>query len=287
MARRYTREEFRERLNKVIESGHPFVIGSAGTGISARFEEEGGADAIGIYNSGRFRMDGLNSTCGQMFFSSANEEILKLAKRVMPVIKDVPVIAGIAGNDPSIEKTTFFEILKFYGFSAVMNFPTCGDFLGFMGDGPEALNEYGIGYQQEVEALSLAKSMGLFTLGYAFTEEEARMLGNAGIDVVICHMGLTVGGIGGPEQNDNRHSLDESVKLIKQFTAAAREKYPDTVIMSHGGPISSPEDTKYVYERTESVGFLGASSIERIPVEKPIMNCVRSFKEIDIRGGKK
>ena len=113
------------------------------------------------------------------------------------------------------------------------------------------------------------------------------MLGNAGIDVVICHMGLTVGGIGGPEQNDNRHSLDESVKLIKQFTAAAREKYPDTVIMSHGGPISSPEDTKYVYERTESVGFLGASSIERIPVEKPIMNCVRSFKEIDIRGGKK
>ena len=146
MARRYTREEFRERLNKVIESGHPFVIGSAGTGISARFEEEGGADAIGIYNSGRFRMDGLNSTCGQMFFSSANEEILKLAKRVMPVIKDVPVIAGIAGNDPSIEKTTFFEILKFYGFSAVMNFPTCGDFLGFMGDGPEALNEYGIGY---------------------------------------------------------------------------------------------------------------------------------------------
>lgn len=282
MAKRYTREEVQERIHQVVAQKKPVVISSAGTGISAKFAEIGGVDMIGIYNSGRFRMDSHNSTCGQMFFSSANEEILTLAKRIMPVIKDVPVIAGIAGNDPSIDKRVFFKTLKFLGFSAVMNFPTCGDFLGFMGNPPEELNDFGIGYRQEVEALQLAKEMGLYTLGYAFTKEQAAMLGDAGIDVVICHMGLTHGGIGGPTATDVTWSLEEAVQMIREFTKEARRTHPETIIMSHGGPISSPEDTKYVYEHTESVGFLGASSIERIPVEQPIVDAVKSFKEIEI-----
>lgn len=282
MAKQYTREEVRKRIEDIIANNHPVVISSAGTGISAKFAEIGGVDMIGIYNSGRFRMDSHNSTCGQMFFSSANEEILKLAKRIMPVIKDVPVIAGIAGNDPSIDKRVFFNTLKFLGFSAVMNFPTCGDFLGFMGNPPEELSDFGFGYRQEVEALQLAKEMGLFTLGYAFKEEQAAMLGDAGIDVVICHMGLTHGGINGPTATDVTWSLDDAVEMINKFTVAARRTHPETIIMSHGGPISSPEDTKYVYERTESVGFLGASSIERIPIEQPIVDAVRKFKNIEI-----
>lgn len=283
MAKQYTREQIRQRIEDVAAGRRPVVISSAGTGISAKFAEIGGVDMIGIYNSGRFRMDSHNSTCGQMFFSSANEEIMILAKRIMPVIQNVPVIAGIAGNDPSIDKRVFFKTLQFLGFSAVMNFPTCGDFLGFMGNPPDELNDFGIGYRQEVEALQLAKEMGMFTLGYAFTREQAGMLGDAGIDVVICHMGLTQGGIGGPQASETAWSLDEAVENIKEFTAAAKRTNGDTIIMSHGGPISSPEDTKYVYEHTESVGFLGASSIERIPVEQPIVDAVRSFKEIDIQ----
>ena len=266
-----------------LEDRHPIVISGAGTGITAKFAEKGGVDMIGIYNSGRFRMDGHNSGCGQMYFSSANEEILHLAKRIMPVIREVPVIAGIAGNDPSVDMETYFRILQFYGFSAVMNFPTCGDFLGYLQTTNEELNEYGIGYQQEVEALALAKSMGMFTLGYAFTLQQAESLGKAGIDVLICHLGLTQGGVGGPTAGEASVELEEAAKMVAEYEKAAKAWNPDILLMAHGGPISSPEDTRYIYAHTNSIGFLGASSIERIPVEEPILETVRQFKSIIMR----
>ena len=283
MAKRYTREEIRQRIDQQLALHRPIVISGAGTGITAKFAEKGGVDMIGIYNSGRFRMDGHNSGCGQMYFSSANQEILELAKRIIPVIKDVPVIAGIAGNDPSIDMEVYFKMLKFYGFSAVMNFPTCGDFLGYLGTTREELDEYGIGYQQEVEALQLAKEMGLYTLGYAFTLDEAEKLGKAGIDILICHLGLTQGGVGGPVAGTLSVGLEESVKLIEEFEHAAKEYNPEMLLMAHGGPISTPEDTEYIYAHTNSIGFLGASSIERIPVEQPILDTVKQFKSIIMR----
>ncbi|POP31941.1 phosphoenolpyruvate hydrolase family protein [Lactonifactor longoviformis] len=280
MAKRYTRQEIHLRIGAQLRQQHPIVISGAGTGISAKFAEKGGADMIGIYNSGRFRMDGHNSGCGQMYFSSANEEILKLAKRIMPVIHEVPVIAGIAGNDPSIDMEIYFRTLQFYGFSAVMNFPTCGDFLGFLQTTTEEMDEYGIGFQQEADALALAREMGMFTLGYAFTLEQAEKLGKAGIDVLICHLGLTQGGIGGPAAGECSVSLESAAKTVTEFEAAAKKYNKDILLMAHGGPISSPEDTKYIYAHTNSIGFLGASSIERIPVEQPILEAVKQFKDI-------
>lgn len=282
MARRYTREQVLKRIEEQRKQHHPIVISGAGTGISAKFAERGGVDMIGIYNSGRFRMDGHNSGCGQMYFSSANEEILALAKRIMPVIKEVPVIAGIAGNDPSVDMETYFRILQFYGFSAVMNFPTCGDFLGFLQTTMEEMDEYGIGFKQEAESLALAREMGMFTLGYAFTLEQAEMLGRAGIDILICHLGLTQGGVGGPTAGDRSVDLAEAARVVGEFEAAARKYKPDILLMAHGGPISTPEDTRYIYAHTNSIGFLGASSIERIPVEQPILEAVRQFKDIMI-----
>ncbi|MCI8711494.1 MAG: phosphoenolpyruvate hydrolase family protein [Ruminococcus sp.] len=282
MARRYTREQVLKRIEEQRKQHHPIVISGAGTGISAKFAERGGVDMIGIYNSGRFRMDGHNSGCGQMYFSSANEEILALAKRIMPVIKEVPVIAGIAGNDPSVDMETYFRILQFYGFSAVMNFPTCGDFLGFLQTTMEEMDEYGIGFKQEAESLALAHEMGLFTLGYAFTLEQAEMLGQAGIDILICHLGLTQGGVGGPAAGDRSVDLAEAARTVGKFEEAARKYNPDILLMAHGGPISTPEDTRYIYAHTNSIGFLGASSIERIPVEQPILEAVRQFKDIMI-----
>lgn len=283
MAKRYTREEIRQRIGQQLALHRPIVISGAGTGITAKFAEKGGVDMIGIYNSGRFRMDGHNSGCGQMYFSSANYEILELAKRIIPVIKDVPVIAGIAGNDPSLDMEVYFKLLKFYGFSAVMNFPTCGDFLGYLGTTREELDEYGIGYQQEVESLQLAREMGLFTLGYAFTLDEAEKLGKAGIDILICHLGLTQGGVGGPVAGELSVGLEESVKLIAEFEQAAKKYNPEMLLMAHGGPISTPEDTEYIYAHTNSIGFLGASSIERIPIEQPILDTVKQFKNIIMR----
>jgi len=275
MAKQYTREEVIKRLKDTIASGKPVVIAGAGTGISGKFAERGGADLIGVYNSGLYRMDGNGSLAGLMPYGNANEIVIQLAHRVFSQIKEAPMIAGICGTDPTREMLPFLRHLKELGFSAVMNFPTVGLIDGRF---RKELEDTGMGYSKEIEALKLAKELGMFTLGYAFNEEEARLVGEAKLDVLICHMGLTTGGAIGSKYSE-AVSLEECAELIKRMTAEARKGHPEIMIFAHGGPISSPEDTGYIYANTEAVGFLGASSIERIPVEQPIMSAVKQFKD--------
>lgn len=278
MAKQYTRNEVLSRLKETIDKGHPIVIAGAGTGISGKFAERGGADLIGIYNSGLFRMDGNGSLAGLLPYDDANQIVIDLAHRIFPLIKEVPMIAGICGTDPTREMRPYLQHLKDLGFSAVMNFPTVGLIDGRF---RQEIEDTGMGYSKEIESLKIAKELGMFTLGYAFNVEEARLVGKAGLDVLICHMGLTRGGAIGSKVAEGI-TLEESAELIRKMTKAAREEYNDILIFSHGGPISYPEDTKYIYENTESVGFLGASSIERIPIEKPIENATREFKNIPL-----
>ena len=190
------------------------------------------------------------------------------------------MIAGICGSDPTREMKPYLKGLLDLGFSAVMNFPTVG-----LIDGRyrQELEDTGMGYDKEIATLVLAKELGLFTIGYAFNEEEAEMVGKAGLDVMICHMGLTTGGAIGSKYSE-AVSLEKCAELINRMTEKARAGNPDILIFSHGGPISSPEDTAYIYQHTESVGFLGASSIERIPVEKPLENAVKDFKAQKLGG---
>lgn len=281
MAKRYSREEVKERLKSEINAGKPIVIAGAGTGISGKFAERGGADLIGVYNSGLYRMDGNGSLAGLMPYGNANEIVKELANRVFPQIKEAPMIAGISGSDPTREMGPFLNELIELGFSAVMNFPTVGLIDGRF---RRELEDTGMGYDKEVETLKLGKEKGMFTIGYAFNEKEAAMVGEAGLDVMICHMGLTKGGAIGSQYSEDV-TLDDCVDLINRMTKKAREKNPDVIIFSHGGPISSPDDTEYIYEKTESVGFLGASSIERIPIEEPLLNAVKDFKSRKINIG--
>ena len=281
MAKRYSREEVKERLVEEIKAGRPVVIAGAGTGISGKFAEKGGADLIGVYNSGLYRMDGNGSLAGLMPYGNANEIVKELANRVFPQIKEAPMIAGISGSDPTREMGPFLNELIELGFSAVMNFPTVGLIDGRF---RKELEDTGMGYGKEMDALKLGKEKGMFTIGYAFNEEEAAMVGETGLDVMICHMGLTTGGAIGSQYSEDV-TLDDCVDLINRMTKKAKEKNPDIMIFSHGGPISSPNDTEYVYARTESVGFLGASSIERIPIEVPLQNAVKDFKSRKINIG--
>ena len=274
MAKYYTREEVLNRFKATIAEGKPVVIAGAGTGISGKFAERGGADLVGVYNSGLYRMDGNGSLAGLMPYGNANDIVIQLANRVFPQIKEAPMIAGICGSDPTREMVPFLRSLIDIGFSAVMNFPTVG-----LIDGRyrRELEDTGMGYDKEIATLVKAKELGMFTIGYAFCEEEAAMVGEAGLDVMICHMGLTTGGAIGSKYSEEV-SLEKCAELINRMTAVARADNPDILIFAHGGPISSPEDTAYIYEHTESVGFLGASSIERIPVERPLMEAVKDFK---------
>lgn len=274
MAKYYTRQEVIDRLQATISEGKPVVIAGAGTGISGKFAERGGADLVGVYNSGLYRMDGNGSLAGLMPYGNANDIVIQLANRVFPQIKAAPMIAGICGSDPTREMNLFLRSLMDIGFSAVMNFPTVG-----LIDGRyrQELEDTGMGYDKEIETLVKAKKLGMFTIGYAFNEAEAAMVGEAGLDVIICHMGLTTGGAIGSKYSEEV-DLSACAALINRMTQEARKGNPDIMIFAHGGPISSPADTAYIYENTESVGFLGASSIERIPVEQPLQNAVAEFK---------
>lgn len=280
MAKQYSRDEVLARFKATIAEGKPVVIAGAGTGISGKFAERGGADLIGVYNSGLYRMDGNGSLAGLMPYGNANDIVIDLAHRVFPQIKEAPMIAGICGSDPTREMRPYLKGLLDLGFSAVMNFPTVG-----LIDGRyrQELEDTGMGYDKEIATLVLAKELGLFTIGYAFNEDEAEMVGKAGLDVMICHMGLTTGGAIGSKYSE-AVSLEKCAELINRMTEKARAGNPNILIFSHGGPISSPEDTAYIYQHTESVGFLGASSIERIPVEKPLENAVKDFKAQKLGG---
>ncbi|MGI6467482.1 MAG: phosphoenolpyruvate hydrolase family protein [Syntrophomonadaceae bacterium] len=280
MAKQYSREQVKARLKAVTDAGRPIIIAGAGTGISGKFAEQGGVDLIGVYNSGLFRMDGKGSLAGLMPYGDANQIVIDLAHRVFPVIKETPMIAGICGTDPTREMRPYLTHLQHLGFSAVMNFPTVGLIDGRF---RQELEDTGMGYGVEIETLKIAKELGFFTLGYAFNVEEARLVGQAGLDVLICHMGLTAGGSIGSKYAEKQLTLEKSAELINAMTKAAREGYKDIMIFSHGGPIAYPEDTRYIYENTESIGFLGASSIERIPIEVPLKEACQQFKNIPIK----
>ncbi|ATW24269.1 phosphoenolpyruvate hydrolase family protein [Candidatus Formimonas warabiya] len=279
MAKQYTRKQVLDRLTKSISEGKPIIIAGAGTGISGKFAERGGADLVGVYNSGLYRMDGNGSLAGLMPYGNANQIVIDLAHRVFPQIKEAPMIAGICGTDPTREMRPYLKSLVDLGFSAVMNFPTVGLIDGRF---RQELEDTGMGYGKEIETLKLASEMGMFTIAYAFNEEEAEIVGKAGMDVMICHMGLTTGGAIGSKYSE-KISLQDAAALVNRMSAAARNGNPNILIFAHGGPISSPQDTAYIYQHTDSVGFLGASSIERIPIEVPLTEAVKEFKNQSLR----
>ena len=291
MAKQYTREEMQERVQKTIDSGSPVIITGAGTGISAKFAERGGADMIGIYNSGFFRMDGKGSTGGLMPYANGNDLLLQLTHRVFPIVQETPMVAGICGSDPTREMRQFLMELKFWGFSAVMDYPTIGGWRGKLRADIEAEH---LGVKKETETLELAKELGFYTIAYAYDDEQAILAAKADVDIIICHLGMTVGGstgsnLAGVQANyDDKDTglkdpMDEAVDFVNAQIALIRKYNKDVLCFAHGGPISSPEDTQYIYDHTESKGFLGASSAERIPIEGPLEDTVRRFKSAKLR----
>ena len=270
-----TRTEILTRFREKISQGRPIIGGGAGTGISAKFEEAGGIDLIVIYNSGRFRMAGHGSLAGLMPYGDANAIVLDMAAEVLPVVRNTPVLAGVCGTDPMRLMDRFLEQVKSTGFAGVQNFPTVGLFDGTM---RVNLEETGMGYDREVEMIRLAREMDLLTTPYVFTPDEAARMAGAGADVLVAHMGLTTSGSIGAQ---TAKTLDESVALIDEITAAARSVRDDVIFLCHGGPIAQPDDAEYVLKNCRDVnGFYGASSMERLPTETAIKEQTERFTRI-------
>jgi predicted TIM-barrel enzyme len=273
------RDETLQRLRAQVEVGKPIIGAGAGTGLSAKCAEAGGADLIIIYNSGRYRMAGRGSLAGLLPYGDANAIVVEMAAEVLPIVRDTPVLAGVCGTDPFRLMPVFLRQLLELGFSGVQNFPTVGLIDGVF---RQNLEETGMGYALEVEMIREAGALGLLTAPYLFTPDDAQAMAEAGADVLVPHMGLTTGGAIGAE---TAKTLDECVDLVQAMRDAAAEVNPDVLVLCHGGPIAEPEDAAYVLERTAGVvGFFGASSMERLPTETAMTENMRRFKSIHVKG---
>ena len=271
------RKTILEKFHGMISAGVPIVGGGAGTGLSAKAEEAGGIDLIIIYNSGRYRMAGRGSAAGLLAYGNANEIVREMAVEVLPVVKKTPVLAGVNGTDPFVLMPQFLGELKARGFSGVQNFPTIGLFDGQM---RVSFEETGMGYGLEVEIIAHAHRLDLLTTPYVFNEQEAIDMTAAGADIVVAHMGVTTGGSIGAT---SAKSLDDCVGEIAAIAKAARSVRKDVIVLCHGGPISMPDDARYILERCPGChGFYGASSMERLPAEAAIMRQTQEFKSLTI-----
>ena len=272
---KFERKELLEKFNKMKADGTPIVGGGAGTGLSAKCEEDGGIDLIVIYNSGRYRMAGRGSLSGLLAYGNANEIVKEMASEVIPVTKSTPVLAGVNGTDPFCNFDMFLDDLTRLGFSGVQNFPTVGLIDGTF---RANLEETGMSYSQEVDVIRMASEKGMFTTPYVFSEEDAKAMAEAGADIIVCHLGLTTGGSIGAE---TALDLDGCIKSIDAWSEAALKVNPDVIILCHGGPISMPDDAEYVLKRTKNChGFYGASSMERLPTEVALVEQTKAFKNI-------
>lgn len=277
---RYTRQQVNERLCAQVAQGRPIVGAGAGTGISAKFAEAGGADLIIIYNSGRYRMAGHGSLAGLLAYGDANQIVKEMGEReVLPIVKAAPVIAGIMGTDPLRQMDYFLKELDALGFSGINNFPTVGLIDGRFRMELERTN---MGFGKEVDAIRLAHIMGFFTVVYVFNPDESTAMAEAGADAIIAHMGLTVGGTIGLKKSDAMQ-LEEAPSAVQAIGEAAWRVNREALLLCHGGPIATPEDAAYVLARCDAVGFVGASSMERLPVETAIMETTRAFKSVALR----
>jgi len=267
------------RLRAEVKAGQPIIGAGAGTGLSAKCAEAGGGDLIIIYNSGRFRMGGRGSLAGLLPYGDANAIVVDMAREVLPVVRETPVLAGVCGTDPFRLMPVFLEEIRRIGFSGVQNFPTVGLIDGTF---RANLEETGMGFGLEVDMIRAAHEQDLLTAPYVFDPDQATDMARAGADVLVPHMGLTTGGAIGAE---TAKTLDDCVGLIQAMHDAAKRVNPEILVLCHGGPIAEPDDAAYVLKRTEGVvGFFGASSMERLPTEVAMTENMQRFKALAVNG---
>jgi predicted TIM-barrel enzyme len=272
-----SRNEIIKRLKALGKAGKPIVGCGAGTGISAKFAEAGGADIIIIYNSGRYRMAGRGSLAGLMPYGDANGVVVEMAAEVLPVVKDTPVLAGVCGTDPFRLMPVFMRQLKDMGFSGVQNFPTVGL---IDGDFRANLEATGMGYDKEVEAIKIAHELDMFTSPYVFDTDQAKAMAEAGADQLVAHVGLTTAGSIGAGV---ALTLDDAIDMVMKIAEAGRQVRKDILVICHGGPFDEPENVGTALSRMPGIaGFFGASSIERLPTERGIRGQVEAFKSLKL-----
>jgi predicted TIM-barrel enzyme len=274
----FERQALVEKLHDMKRRGVPIIGGGAGTGLSAKCEEAGGIDLIVIYNSGRYRMAGRGSLAGLLAYGNANEIVLEMAREVIPVVSRTPVLAGVNGTDPFCIFDSFLDRLRETGFSGIQNFPTVGLIDGMF---RANLEETGFSYGLEIDLIAKAHHKNFLTTPYVFNADDAAAMAAAGADIIVCHLGLTAGGAIGAKTT---LALADCPLLVDRWAEAALRVNKEVLILVHGGPIAEPSDAEFMLHNAQHChGFYGASSMERLPVERALTTQTRKFKEIGLR----
>lgn len=273
-----SKSQILKTLKEKIAQGQPIIGGGAGTGISAQCEEAGGIDLIVIYNSGRYRMAGRGSLAGLLPYGNANEVVKEMAYEILPAVKKTPVLAGVCGTDPFMLRDQFLKELKSMGFAGIQNFPT----VGLIDGGFRAnLEETGMSYQLEVECVRAARALDMLTTPYVFNTHEAKLMTDAGADIIVAHMGLTTKGQIGAKTSK---TMEACIFEIQEIVSTCKGINSEVLVLCHGGPIATPEDAQYVLDRVMGIdGFYGASSMERLPTEIAITEQIRKFKKMNFQ----
>jgi predicted TIM-barrel enzyme len=274
---RFTRQQILDRLARRRAAGQPLVLGGSGIGLIAKAADRAGIDVLMAYNTGPFRMDGHGSLSGYLAYGDSNGMTLELARHILPVVEDTPVVAGIGAADPYRDTYALIDELSEAGYSGITNVPTAGI---YDGNFRQHIDDTNLGYPREIDLIAECNRRNIFTIAYAFTPNEALRMADAGADVIGAHVGLTVGGYIGAQQ---AVALDDACEQVNAMTEAARSVRPGMFVVAHGGPFDTPDAVQVAYDRTDVDGFLGASSIERLPVEHAITAAVDSFRALSLR----
>ena len=188
------------------------------------------------------------------------------------------MICGVHATDPRRRMWHWLGKVKDMGFSGINNFPT-----HTIVDGKfrQVLEETGMSVKKEFETVALARRMGLFTIVYVGSPAESKAMAEAGADVIIAHVGTTVGGSIGV--TNATMTLPDAAKATQEIIEAAKGVRNDLIFLSHGGPINTPDDAAFINEHTDCDGFVGASSLERMAVEQSLTDLTRRFKQIPVK----
>jgi predicted TIM-barrel enzyme/AraC-like DNA-binding protein len=267
------KQEIYEKLHREINVNHHILGVALGSGLTAKYAEQGGADFLLVLNSGKFRQLGRSSFAGFMPYSDSNGLVMDFGSReIMPLIKKIPLIFGLHATDPLINLETYIDYIQLMGFDGINNYPSVG-----LIDGQfrEALEESGLSYQIEVEAIRIASEKNLFTVAFVFDEHQAELMTLAGADIIVAHLGFTIGGMLGAKKII---SLQNAKEFVDRIFAVCDRIRPDIIKVIYGGPVKAPIDVQYMYNNTKAQGYIGGSAIERIPIEKAIFDQTRAFK---------
>lgn len=272
------RNEILKKLRRELRSGHRLLGVATGTGMTASYAEQGGADFTLILNSGRFRQMGRSSLAGFLPFANSNQLVFDFAIReIIPLIHKIPVIFGLNGTDPTMDIPQFIQTIKQSGFSGINNYPSVGLIDGAF---REALEAEGNRYDLEVEAIRAAHQADLFTIAFVFNADQVRKMTQAGADVICIHLGLTSGGLLGAQKV---LSLEAAIEETKAMIERIPKNRKNVFKMVYGGPVKTLVDIRYLYNHIPELdGYIGGSTFERLPSEEVIVHQTRDFKKSEI-----